>query len=506
MKILDCTLRDGGYYTDWDFSREVVDVYFKSMNMLPMDYVEIGYRQNVSNGYVGQYGYSPLSTIERVREVCGKKMSVMINEKNTTREDAEHLLSPLIGLVDMVRIAVAPENVSRAMCVAKSVKDMGFEVGFNVMYMSKWKHVEGFYDRIKQLSDCLDVFYMVDSYGSVTKQDVNKAIAVLQSILKCKIGFHGHNNLQLALSNTIEAMSCGVDIVDCSVMGMGRGAGNLNTELLLTYLNREGLTVDFTRLSDVITAFQPLCEKYQWGTQLPYMIAGAYSLPQKEVMELVTNRIYSFESVVHGLCDKIDYKHNRQYKTLMKDDFCSAVIIGGGKSVEDHFDAIKSFINKQRRVVLVFASARYALMFKDIHVHKYYCLVGQEAKRLMRLLPEKFEGVCVLPPAPRRLGSEVPEFAQNDTYELHQISFTKHFHDSCTAVAIQTACEICKGELFVVGYDGYSLTDGTDKEVSLMSENGKLFNDYSSFSGRKLKSLTKTLYVELEKQSVYQYL
>lgn len=107
--------------------------------------------------------------------------------------------------------------------------------------------------------------------------------------------------MQLGLINTLTAIECGVDYVDATILGMGRGAGNLNMELLLTYLNKGGLEVDFNILGDVITAFQPLLDKYQWGTNLPYMLSGAHSIPQKEVMDWVTNRTYSFNSIVRAL-------------------------------------------------------------------------------------------------------------------------------------------------------------------------------------------------------------
>ena len=110
--------------------------------------------------------------------------------------------------------------------------------------------------------------------------------------------------MQLGLINTLTAIECGVDFVDATALGMGRGAGNLNMELLLTYLKNEGLEVDFNVLGDYVSNFQPLLDKYQWGTNLPYMISGANRIPQKEVMEWVTNRAYSFNSIVRALDNK----------------------------------------------------------------------------------------------------------------------------------------------------------------------------------------------------------
>ena len=304
MQILDCTFRDGGYYTDWDFNGGIVRDYLVGVNSLPIDYIELGYRSLPTKEYQGKFGYTPVYLLQQIRALSNKKLAVMLNEKSTLPPDLAQLTEPIKGLVDMIRLAVDPKNLERAIVLAKAVKEQGFEVGFNIMYMSKWDEYPGFYEKLSGLNGVVDIMNMVDSFGGIMPNEVEVIVKKLRSILTCKIGFHGHNNLQMGLINTLTAIDNGVDSVDCTILGMGRGAGNLNTELLLTYLNHKGLEVDFTALSDVITAFQPLYETYRWGTQLPYMISGANSLPQKEVMALVTNRIYSFDSIVRGLQNK----------------------------------------------------------------------------------------------------------------------------------------------------------------------------------------------------------
>lgn len=282
LKILDCTLRDGGYYTNWDFDTNVVDAYIQAMNNLPIDYLEVGYRNIPSKEYLGKFGYTPISVLQHLRSTCSKKIVVMLDEKNTLPTDLDYLLCPILGLADMVRIAIDPKNFDRALVLAKAVKTMGFEVGFNTMYMSKWHEYNGFLDKLNLLDSVADLFCMVDSFGGVSPQDIKEIYGIVKSKTTCPIGFHGHNNLQMGLINTLTAMECGADYVDATILGMGRGAGNLNMELLLTYLNKEGLEVDFNVLGDVITAFQPLLDQYKWGSNLPYMISGANSIPQKE--------------------------------------------------------------------------------------------------------------------------------------------------------------------------------------------------------------------------------
>lgn len=508
-KILDCTLRDGGYYTNWDFNSEIVDAYISAMNALPVDYLELGYRNNPSKEYMGKFGYCPVSVLKHIRENCTKKLDVMLNEKSTKPEDLDVLLKPIIGLVDMVRIAIDPKNFDRAVVLAKAVKSMGFEVGFNCMYMSKWQtEYPDFLTKLGVLDSFADLFCMVDSFGGVTPEDVTIITKTVREHTKCPIGFHGHNNLQLGLINTITAMKLGVDYVDATILGMGRGAGNLNMELLLTYLNaHDGLQVDFNVLGDVITAFTPLMEQYQWGTNLPYMLAGANRIPQKEVMDWVTNRVYSFNSIVRALenrknntADNAKYPYFESSKKYKK-----VIIVGGGNSVQEHLDGIKAFIDKD--TALVFSTARHAALFADVDCLKYYALVGSESRRMAKnVKTENFKDYVVLPPYPRTMGTEVPAFAENNTFELTDIEFINDYKDSSTTVAIQTALNICEGKLYCIGYDGYPGSVLSEKEMALTHENKAIFEAIASVVGNRLTSLTPSLYKELEVVSVYQFI
>lgn len=151
-------------------------------------------------------------------------------------------------------------------------------------------------------------------------------------------------------------MNLGVDYVDATIMGMGRGAGNRNMELLLTYLNAHyDMEVDFNVLGDAVSAFKPLMDKYQWGTNLPYMLAGANKIPQKEVMDWVTNRIYSFNSIVRALDNRksnvVDNAKYPVFEVERKHDV--VIIIGGGRSVVEHLEGIKNFIETFDNPVLV---------------------------------------------------------------------------------------------------------------------------------------------------------
>ena len=510
FKILDCTLRDGGYYTNWDFSASVVDRYIQAMNNLPIDYLEVGYRNNPSKEYLGKFGYTPVSVLRHIRENCTKKIAVMLNEKSTKPTDLPNLLAPIKGLADMVRLAIDPKNIDRAIVLAKAVKDMGFEVGFNMMYMSKWSEMDGFLPKLKALDGIADLFCMVDSFGGITPQEVKRILAEVRQYTNVPVGFHGHNNLQLGLINTLTAIENGIDYVDATITGMGRGAGNLNMELLLTYLNKhDGLEVDFNVLGDVITAFTPLKEKYGWGTNLPYMLSGANNIPQKEVMEWVTNRVYSFNSIVRALDNRKNNAEDNARFPLFEPThkFDNVIVVGGGTNALEHQEAIKTFIASKPNTTMVFATARNAQSYLDIDVPKYYCLVGNEGHRLTANVgANNFKGTCILPPYPRTMGTEVPDFAKDTTYELRSIHFIDQYKDSVTTIALELAMTLTEGNIYVVGYDGYPGNVLSEKEVALTNENKAIFTAYQLFRKSTLKSLTPSIYKELDVESVYQFI
>ena len=512
MKILDCTLRDGGYYTKWDFDYELVQNYFESFNKLPIEFLEIGYRSNPMKSYLGEYFYCPPHVLERCKNISNKKLVIILNEKDVRAEHVPSLLSPCKGYIDMVRIAIDPKNFKRALILAEAVKKMGFLVGFNVMYMSTWYEQKEFLGQIKEVNGIADYFYMVDSFGGVYPEEVKKTYDIVRQQTDVEIGFHGHNNLQMGLINTLTAIDCGVSIVDATVTGMGRGAGNLRTELLLTALNAKNAlneNLDFNALSKVVDPFTKMKAEYGWGSNLPYMVSGAHSLPQKEVMEWVTKRYYSLNSIIRALSNQSKgIKDNKELKTLDFSDVKkheSVIVIGGGPTAVEHFRAIKEFLIKNPEIGVVHASSKNSRNFEELPNEQYFCLVGNEGHRLEEVFDFKNRilGKCILPPFPRKMGTYIPNALENCSYELASVDFTERFKDSHTAIALQTAVELSASKIYMTGYDGYSGETIGKKEQELFLENEYLFKQFQESLKIPLISITSSLYEGLNQDSVY---
>jgi 4-hydroxy 2-oxovalerate aldolase len=512
MKILDCTLRDGGYYTNWDFDWELVEVYLQSMNELPVDFIEIGYRSTPKVGYLGEYFYCPAYLISKIRELTDKKLAVLLNEKDVGPDDAESVLTPCIEDIDLVRIAVKPDQFLRALELGKAVKSMGFDVSFNVMYMSDWTHHPELLDKFSKLDGVIDLLYMVDSYGAVYPDQIKSLISEIRKRTSVPLGYHGHNNLELALINTLTAIDCGVDIVDGTIAGMGRGAGNLKTELLLSVLNSKGvLDFDYQPLSAILPYFTELNNQYNWGTSLPYIVAGANSIPQKQVMEWVTRRFYSLNSIIRALSNQSKgIKDNKKLPELnLSTDYSydSALIIGGGPNAVKHSDAISEWLKRNSNTAVVHASSKNASNYKSIDRKHHFCLVGNEGLRLESVFGnlDGLDAICILPPYPRKMGTYIPKMLEKNAFELTDITFSDLYPDAHTSIALQTVLELGVDKVFLTGYDGYSSDRMTERKQELFRENEYLFANAKA-SGLSLYSITPTKYSGLEEASVYSML
>jgi len=508
MKILDCTLRDGGYYTNWDFEQPLVDTYLKAFNDLPADYLEVGYRSIPLDGYYGEYFYLPVYVMQRLKSLCNKKLVVILNEKDIRPEDVRELLTPCVGLIDMIRLAIDPKQFSRAITLAHAVKAMGFEVGFNVMYMSKWKNQNDFLEQLPNIKGIADIFYMVDSYGGVYPKDVKETIQLVKSYIPdVPLGFHGHNNMELALINTLTAIEEGCEMVDATITGMGRGAGNVKTELLFTALHAQGkLNVDFNPLTKVVDAFAELQKKYEWGTNLPYMVSGAHSLPQKDVMDWVGKRFYSFNSIIRALQNKArGVEDNEVVETWSQIETAQrAIIVGGGPSVNAHRDAIIEFLKANPDITIIHASSKNALMFDGISNRQIFCLVGNEGHRMEQVFRNELpsDALCILPPSPRKMGTYIPSVLVRKSKELSQETFSDKYIDSHCFIALQVAMNLRAKLVYLIGFDGYSKSLMDERAQELYAENSYLFNRFTEVSGIELFSLVETTY-PISEGSIY---
>lgn len=136
-KVLDCTIRDGGYYTDWDFERKLIDEYLEKIEHRPIDYIEIGYRSVEEKGYFWEYFYLLKKTVDAIYEKSSKNSSIMLNGNDCYDIDLKNLLFDVSDHVSLVRIAIDNAKLDLGVGIIKKVKELGFKVSLNMMHVSK---------------------------------------------------------------------------------------------------------------------------------------------------------------------------------------------------------------------------------------------------------------------------------------------------------------------------------------------------------------------------------
>jgi len=289
IKVLDCTIRDGGLMNNHNFEPKFVREVYKAISEAGIDYMEIGYKNSkrlFSPKEYGKWKFCDEDDIKRAIEGIPSKtkLSIMVD---VDRVDLDDVPMKKDSVISMARVAAYVKDIDKAIYLVNHFADKGYETTVNIMAISRALDNE-LNEALHQLEEeCkAPVIYVVDSNGALYQESVEFLVKKFKSILKTKeIGMHAHNNQQLAFSNTIEAVIHNANYVDGSIYGLGRAAGNCPTELLLGFLKNP--KYDIRPILDVISKeFIPLREKLEWGYVIPYAITGILDEHPKTAMAL----------------------------------------------------------------------------------------------------------------------------------------------------------------------------------------------------------------------------
>ena len=290
ITVLDCTIRDGGLINKHRFDHRFVREVYKALSEAGVDYMEIGYRNSKEAFSPEEYGPWKFSADDDILRVIDGiesdiKLSVMGDVGRVNMDDygpAEE--SP----VDMVRTATYVKDIDRAIYMANEFHDRGYETTINVMAISRDMGSPELDEGLHRIEEetSVRVVYIVDSFGSLYQKTVESLIARFRDILKTRsIGFHGHNHMQLAFGNSIEALEQGAGFIDGTVYGIGRAAGNCPLELILGFLKNRRF--DIRPVLDLISnEFLPLRKEIEWGYIIPYAISGMLNEHPRAAMAL----------------------------------------------------------------------------------------------------------------------------------------------------------------------------------------------------------------------------
>lgn len=380
ISILDCTLRDGGYLNNFDFGEKVIKNIIKNLSEANIDIIECGF---LKSGILDK-NKSLFNNIESIKRVIGKKKSellyvAMIQYGAISIDEIEEYNG---DSVDGIRLTFHEHEIEEAFILGEQLINKRYKVFMQPVGTMTYtdeallKLIRG----INRLNPY--AFYIVDTLGTMYKNDLLRMYYLIDYNLNKNIiiGFHSHNNLQLSFANAQELMQLNTPrklIIDSSVFGMGRGAGNLNTELLTHYINTNiNNQYDNIKILEIIDEYiKPLSISYRWGYDAAYYIASithchpnyATFLINKQTMHVqdIYAILSKLDKVKRALYDK---KYiNEEYMKYMNhhiDDHEILVsirreinnrkilLLAPGKSLGNNIEEIKSLIVKHNYYVI----------------------------------------------------------------------------------------------------------------------------------------------------------
>ena len=289
IKVLDCTIRDGGLINNHDFDFRFVREVYRSVSAAGVDYIELGYKNSKELFSPKEYGQWKFCDDDQLKKVIDgieskTKLSIMVDVGRVNLDDVKPVSeSP----VDMIRVASYVKEIDKAIVMANNFADKGYETTINIMAISRDEGPE-LDEALQQIEEesKVQVVYIVDSFGALYQEPVEYLVKRFKKYLKTKeVGFHGHNHQQLAFGNTIEAIIHDTNYLDATVYGIGRAAGNCPLELLIGFLKNPKF--DIRPILDLIShEFIPLRNKIEWGYIIPYAISGMMNEHPRSAMAL----------------------------------------------------------------------------------------------------------------------------------------------------------------------------------------------------------------------------
>ncbi len=500
LKILDCTFRDGGYYNNWDFDKNIVRKYINSMSTSGVDYVEIGFRNFSQNNFMGPFAYSTDSFIEGLPNISKINVGVMSDASIflTDNKKVSDLVRELYrnkadSIISLVRIATHFKDVERSQEITKTLKELGYIVALNLMQTGGRKSSE-IEDIVKSIAkdDTVDTLYFADSLGNMNNEEIINVIDSIKTFWKKDIGIHTHNNQGQALSNSMTALENGVTWLDSTVRGMGRGAGNSTTEDLMRLINKKMNDTNYSpqELYEIcLNDFDILQKKYNWGQNLYYALAADFDIHPTYVQEMLSDNRYSrldILDIINNLKDVPTKSYNKEILETIKykdakdchgewnaNGWCSnrdVLIIGNGPSSLTYYDDIIKYINQYKPLVL---SLNIQKKYPEDIVDGFVC-----ANLSRATLESKFyENIHKPIYAPQSIFLENPNLSnmfenikdygmalKNSEIQIENTGCILPY--PLTAIYAFALASIGKANnIFLVGFDGYGSSDFRQQEM-----------------------------------------
>lgn len=499
LVFLDCTLRDGGYYNSWDFSEDLINQYLQAMSAINVDVVELGLRSLQNKGFKGACAFSTDEFINGLNIPENLEIGVMINASELVscieQVDVLKKLFPVSSSrspVSLVRIASHVHEFSKVLPAVTWLKKQGYMVGLNLMQIAECKDIEVKCLAKEAMEYPIDALYFADSMGSMKPERISEVVSWLRSEWSGAIGIHTHDNLGLALSNTLRSIQDGVTWVDSTVTGMGRGPGNaLTEELAIEISDLRGKHANMIPLMNLIRQhFKPMQQQYGWGKNPYYYLAGKYGIHPTYIQKMLSDSRYSEEDVI-AVIEHLRVEGGKKfnlntldaarhfYQGTPKGSWSAAnlfsgrevLLLGTGPGVEQHRATLERYITNNKPLVLALntQSAINAELI-DVRIACHPVRLLADCKAHTRLPQPLITPYSMLPKDVQEAltGKEIFDFGLGVQVDKFEFSETHCTTPSLLVMAYAFAISASGGasRILLAGFDGYDGLDPRNEEMN----------------------------------------
>ena len=522
FKILDCTLRDGGYHNNWRFSRKLINAYLSCMSSQGIEFVELGFRFLNQNKLRGETAYTKENFIKKLKIPKNLSIGVMINASDFVNNS-----SPVSQLcketfpklkkskIKFVRLACHYKEIFSIEPIINWLKRRNVVVTVNLMQISELNTKQLIKASSYLSKKRVDVLYIADSLGSVKPNQIINIIRLIKKNWKKELGIHAHDNLKQALKNTIKAKTLGTNWLDGTVLGMGRGPGNTKTEELLKALRIKNSS-NFKHIYNLRNKFfNVLKKKYKWGTNKYYKFAALNKIHPTYIQEILSDTRYkkkNYQSILYNLKKSDSRKYNPfklitpkniyigkprgkwdPYKDILGKN---VLIIGAGNSALRNKSKIEKFIRKNDLYIICLntnKSINEKLInlrtachpFRIISDISNYNSKTNLAMPLSMLPNEIFEKI-------KNKNKQIRDYGISTNLN-NKIIVKKNYCVLPNSLAISYSLSIAiagkSKKIFLAGFDGYDVDDSKNDETDLILKIVR-----KTYKKLKILSITKTKY------------
>jgi len=523
IKILDCSFRDGGYYNNWKFSFSQFNEYVSKIIKSNIDVIEIGFRFLNKNRLFGPFAFCEEKIFSKIKYLDERKIkiAIMVNSDDflNTQEKPEFLFNKYFteakkSKISIIRFATRLDDIESIGKVLKLAKHKGYKVFLNLMQINRVSNTQlkKCLQELKKINS-IDVFYFADTFGSLMPNQIENICNIIKRNCDFEFGIHAHDNCGFALENSLRAVDSGANWIDCTLQGMGRGAGNLSTENIVCELSRRGIKKfkPETIYSLSQSFFLNLKKKFRWGASIYYHLAAINNIHPSYIQELQIDNRYSHDEIINIINQlkkinatsfnpyflksiinqKIDFK-----KTFtIKDIFLKKkiVLLGQGLSLLKEKKKILRFIKRKKCIVI---SLNINKFFKD-HEIDYYLASDKIRIFIDHLNYRTILEKIILPQNLLKDIIKIKDFKKIKNYPLIIDNNKIKSHDNyCilpNTLVIGYALALLNSSgakyVYMAGFDGYK----NDPVLQVTTDN-YLQKLKKTFKKIKLVSLTPTTY------------